>query len=150
MRTLIAVSAGSPVGLVRKGFSCRREGNRFHHLAEQTVCQDHSWNAVFIGLVKCLHDSIYHFLNGTGCEYQNMEVAVSHCMGCLIVVGLCRLNGTQFRAAALYVDDNSRQIRASHIGNTLCLQRNSRRGRGGHCTHASGGCAQYHVYSGDF
>ena len=83
-----------------------REGYRLHHLSQQTVCQNHCRHPVLIGFVECQCNHIDHFLYGGRCKYENMEVTMSHCVGCLIIVRLCRLNRTQTRAATLHVDDN--------------------------------------------
>ena len=142
---LVAVTVCSPVGLVRQRGAGFRKCYRLHHLSQQTVCQNHCRHAVLVSLVECQRHGVHHFLYGTWCIYQNMKITVSHGVGRLIIVRLCRLDRAQTRTATLYVDDQPRQVGTSHVRDSLCLQRNA--GRGGRChgTHAGRCGTQHHV-----
>ena len=72
-------------------------------------------------------------------------VTVAAAAGSLIVVALSGLDGAQAGAATHHVDDNGRQLSATHIGDAFLLQGNSGRGRRGHNAHATAGSAIDHV-----
>ncbi len=70
--------------------------------------------------------------------------------GCLIVIRLCGLNGTQAGAAAHDIDDYARKLRSGDIADTLLLEGDSRPGRTGHRARAGSSRAVDHIDRRDF
>ena len=142
----LALGAGGSPGLLGQfplGHLTPLDG--FHHLTDHAVSNHHNGVAVLISHVKGHLHIVSSFLNGSGSVNQVTIVAVAAAAGSLEIVTLCRLNGAQTGAATHHVDDNSRQLCATHIGDAFLLQGNSGRGRGGHDTHTAAGSAVDHV-----
>ena len=116
-----------------------------HHLADQTVSQDHHGVAVLVRDIKGLLDEVHSLLHVGGSQDHGAVVAVAAATGGLVVVTLSGLDGAQAGTAAHAVDDDSRDFRACQICNALLLQADAGRGGGGHGPHAGAGSAVNHV-----
>ncbi len=76
------------------------EIDRFHHLSDEAVGQDHYRVPVTIGNVESLFKNIDGFLDSFGSEHDEMIVSVSAAAGCLIIIGLRRLDAAESGASA--------------------------------------------------
>ena len=147
----LPLMAVSRPGLLRQGLILPvRQGDGLHHLAQHTVGQNHGWHPVFVPQVESVGHQVHHFLHGGGGQNQHMIIAVAAALGGLPIVGLCRLDAAQARAAPLHIDNQGGQVAAGNVRDPLGLQADAGRGGGGHGTDSRSGSPQHHVDGGHF
>ena len=122
-----------------------REFDRLHHLTEQTVREQHDGHSVLFAELKCTDNEVHDLLHGIRRKDDEAEIAVAEALCCLPVILLGGLNGTETRAAALNIDEETWNIRTCDIGDTLGFQRDSGRGGGCHDAGAGAACAENHI-----
>ncbi len=123
----LVVMAHARPRFLRKVLDIARLGKDdwLHHLAKHSVGQDHDRNPILVSNVECAVDVVSHLLDRGRCVHDQAEVTMSHGAGRLPIVGLGRLDGAKAWAATLNVDNDSRKVRARHIGDALGLQADS-------------------------
>ena len=150
------IACGTPTGccpvLCGKlaGFLLLVELNGFHDLTDDTVGKNHNGSAVDVCKVECILHEINGFLNGSGSENDGMVIAVSAAAGCLEIVALGGLNGTQSGAAANHVNNNTGKLCACKIGHALLLKADSGAGGACHAPCTGSCCAVDHVDCSNF
>ena len=121
---------------------------RFHHLADHPVGQQHDRIAVAVGDVKRLLHQIDRLLNRVGREDDETVIAVAAAAGGLIIIPLRGLDGAQPGTAAHHIDNDGGQLRAGHIGNPFLLEADAGAGRRGNGAGARAGRAVDHIDGG--
>ena len=106
----------------------RWQNHLLHHLSNHTIAQNHRRIAILEGEVEGKIHKICHLLNRSRSQHDDIVVAVTTTTGSLEIVTLRWLDGTQSRTATLHVDDDTRNLSTSHIGDTLLHQSHTRTG----------------------
>ena len=118
-----------------------------HHLADQTVQNDHAGVTILESNVEGLLNEVDSLLNVAGSQADHAIVAVAAAAGSLEIVTLTGLNGTQTGAAAHAVDDDSGDLGTDHVRDTFLLQADAGRRGGSHSLQTAAACAVDHVDS---
>jgi len=131
-------------------WECVREGDCFHHLPNEGVCQEDDGGPVLEGPVEGFACEVEHFLNAAGGKYGDtvVSMAAAFCGG--EVVALFGGDVAQARACAHDVDDDGGQAGSGEVGYTLLHEAQAWAGSGGHGSGAACGGAVDHVDGGNF
>ena len=70
-------------------------GQRFFHLAQHRVAQQHGRNPVTVGKIKAQHGQVVHFLHRMGRQNDDVITAVATALDRLEIVGLGRVNAAE-------------------------------------------------------
>ena len=89
---ILATGSGPGALLADLLFSAARtllgEHHLLHHLAYNTVGEDHTRIGIFKCQVEAEADEVYHLLHSRGCKHDKMIVAMTATLGGLEIVGL--------------------------------------------------------------
>ena len=121
-----------------------------HHLADHTVRENHGRVAVFESQLKRQVNKVGHLLHRVRRQYNDVVVAIAAAHGSLAIVALTGLNGAQTGAAALYVDNQGRNLSRRHVADTFLHQGNTRTGGRSHDSLARTSAAIEHIDGGHF
>ena len=136
-----------PVALLRLALL---DLNGLHHLAHETVGDDHDGVHVLESVIPRLLDQIDSFLKIAGSEDHQMIVAVAAAAGRLAVVALSRQDAAQSGAAAHDVEHDCGIFVSRQVAEAFGHQRDSRARRRGHDLGAGRGRAKDHVDRSNF
>ena len=123
---------------------------RFHHLPNKAVSQDHRRIAVFVREIECQHGEIGHLLHRRRRQHDVAVVAMPAALDHGEIVALFRRDVTQSRPTAHYIHNHARQFRAGQIGHAFLHQAEAGAGGSTQDAHPSRRCSIHHVDGSDF
>ena len=116
-----------------------------HHLADDTVTENHGRVTVFECELKSLAYEVVHVLSRGGSEDDGMVVTVSAALDCLEIVSLAGLDGSESRTSAHHVHYYAGQLGTGDVAESLAHKADTGAGRRGHDLLSAAGTAVYHI-----
>ncbi len=124
--------------------------DRFHHLADGPVRDEHADRAVFLRQVEGENHQVDRLLNGSRSEHDGVIVPMPAAVDSLVVIRLRGGDVAESRSAAHHVDQHHGDFRPCDVGDAFHHQRYTGAGGSAHHPCAGAGGAVHHVDGGNF